>query len=335
MPMPNQPQLPPAPRRIDLELVQAFQGIVGRSQKMQEVFDRVRRIAPHFRSVLLTGETGTGKELVARALHDLSPARVGPFVACNCSAVTETLFESELFGYVKGAFTGARQDHLGLLEYAHGGTLLLDEVGDMPLGLQSKLLRVLQNQEIQRVGSPVPRKIDLRVVAATHRNLRAMVAAREFRQDLYYRLSMVEIRLPRLADRREDLPLLQRHFLHRFSREFAKPIRGITPAAQSLLAAYPWPGNVRELENVLGHACMMCLGEIIDMTDIPHDLFEWGGAPNSDGQEIMPLEEVERSYARRVLVSLDGNKVRTAEALGISRTKLYSLLVEHDGEKEA
>jgi DNA-binding NtrC family response regulator len=194
---------------------------------------------------------------------------------------------------------------------------------------------VLQNQEILRVGSPVPQRIDIRVVAATHRNLRAMVAAREFRQDLYYRLSMVEIRLPRLADRKEDMPLLERHFLHRFSREFAKPIRGITPAAQALLAAYPWPGNVRELENVLGHACMMCPGETIDITDLPHDLFEWGGAPNAEREGVVPLEEVERSYARRILVSFDGNKVRTAEALGISRTKLYSLLVEDDRQKEA
>lgn len=317
----------------ELAAIPRFQGLIGRSAEMLEVFDQIRRIAPHFRSVLLCGETGTGKELAARALHDLSPAGVSPFVACNCSAVVETLFESELFGYAKGAFTGARQDKQGLLEYAHGGTLLLDEIGDMPLGLQSKLLRVLQNQEFHRVGSPVPRKIDIRVVAATNRDLRAMVRAGEFRQDLFYRLSMVEIRLPNLAERREDLGLLQQYFLHRFSVEFKKPIRGLTQRAQALLAAYSWPGNVRELENALGHACMMSSGEMIDVGDLPLHLFGPDAAAEREIERILPLVEFERSYVRRVLISLDGNKLRTAEALGISRSKLYSLLVEGDRAK--
>jgi transcriptional regulator with PAS, ATPase and Fis domain len=295
---------------------------------MLEVFEQIRRIASHFRTVLLCGETGTGKELAARALHDLSPASVGPFVACNCSAVVETLFESELFGYAKGAFTGARQDKLGILEYAHGGTLLLDEVGDIPLGLQSKLLRILQHQEFQRVGSPAPRKVDVRVVAATNRDLRAMAAAGEFRLDLYYRLSVVEIRLPRLASRKEDLALLERHFLNRFSGEFQKPIRSLTSRAQALLAAYSWPGNVRELENALGHACMMSSGDVIDVQDLPARLLEQEAASERQSEQILPLNEFERSYVRRVLVSFDGNKARTAEALGISRSKLYSLLLE-------
>ena len=311
-----------------------FRGLIGRSPEMLEVFDQIRRIAPHFRTVLLCGETGTGKELAARALHDLSPAVVGPFVAVNCSAVAETLFESELFGYAKGAFTGAQQDKLGLLEYAHGGTLLLDEVGDMPLGLQSKLLRVLQNQEFLRVGSPTPRKIDIRVVAATNRDLREMVATREFRQDLLYRLSMVEIRLPRLADRKGDRALLEQYFLHRFSDEFKKPVCCLTSRAQALLAAYPWPGNVRELENALGHACMMSSGDRIDVADLPPHLLEQGAVPDRERKPILSLNEFERLYVRRVLVSLDGNKVRTAEALGISRSKLYSLLVESDREKK-
>ncbi len=312
----------------------SFQRIVGRSPGMLEVFAQIRRIAPHFRSVLITGETGTGKELVARALHNLSPASAGHFVACNCSAIVETLLESELFGHVRGAFTGAQQDKLGLLEYAHGGTLLLDEVGDMPLGLQSKLLRALQSQEIQRVGSPVSHQLDIRVVAATHRNLRAMVATRQFRQDLFYRLAMVEIHLPRLAERKEDLAVLERHFLHRFSCEFKKPIRGLTARAQALLAAYPWPGNVRELENALGHACMMATGEVLDLDDFPQHVFEGGAAPEPKRDGIMPLDELERSYARRALLSCEGNKVRTAEALGISRSKLYSLLLEEDREKK-
>jgi transcriptional regulator with GAF, ATPase, and Fis domain len=193
---------------------------------MQEVFVKIRRIASHFRTALVTGPTGSGKELVARALHRQSPAARGPLVVCNCSAIAETLLESELFGHVRGAFTGATQDRIGMVEYANGGTLFLDEIGEMPLAMQAKLLRVLQNQEIQRVGSPAVRKVDVRIVAATHRDLGEMVAKGQFREDLYYRLSMVEIKLPRLADHKEDLPLLERHFLERFAKDYIKPIGG-------------------------------------------------------------------------------------------------------------
>ena len=217
-------------RRLGGELLRAsqFESMVGASPLMVEVFDRVTRIAPHFRSVLITGATGTGKELVARALHRLSPAGSRNFVVCNASAVVETLFESELFGHVKGAFTGATQDKVGLIEHADGGSLFLDEIGDMPLSTQAKLLRALQNQEVLRVGTVAPRKVDVRVIAATNRNLGAMIAARQFREDLFYRLSMVQVRLPDLAARREDLPLLVRHFLERFAAQFDKPIRGLT-----------------------------------------------------------------------------------------------------------
>src|SRR2546422_5378422 len=198
--------------QLDRELLKVyeFEGLLGRSPLMLDVFARVRRVAPHFRTVLVTGATGTGKELVARALHRLSPAASGTFAVCNCSAIVETLFESELFGYVKGAFTGATQDKSGLFEYANGGTLFLDEIGEMPLATQAKLLRVLQSQEIQRVRSPAVRKVAVRGVAATNRDLRARVAEKEFRDDLYYRLSMVEVKLPLLAERKEDLPLLVR-----------------------------------------------------------------------------------------------------------------------------
>lgn len=185
-----------------------FEGIVGRSPLVSELFSKIRRIAPHYRAVLIAGETGTGKDLVARALHRLSPAASGRFVVLNCSAVVETLFESELFGHVKGSFTGATNDKIGLIEHAHGGTLFLDEIGDMPLATQAKLLRVLQNQEVQRVGSLSARKVDVRVIAATNHDLRAAIAGKRFREDLYYRLSMVEIRVPRLEERKEDLPLL-------------------------------------------------------------------------------------------------------------------------------
>ena len=201
--------------QLDRQLLDTFQfeGIIGRSPLILDVFGKIRRIAPHFRTVLVSGETGTGKELVARALHRLSPASSGQFGVCNCAAVVETLFESELFGYVRGAFTGAIQDKVGLLEYANGGAVFLDEIGEMPLATQAKLLRVLQNQEVQRVGSPAIRKVDVRVIAATNRDLRAMAEAGKFREDLYYRLGTVEITLPRLADRKDDLTLLQRHFV--------------------------------------------------------------------------------------------------------------------------
>src|SRR5260370_88301 len=203
-----------------------FQGLVGRSPRMWEVFSRIRRVAPHYRTVLVTGETGTGKDLVAQALHRLSPVASGRYVVLNCSAVVETLFESELFGHVKGSFTGAMHDKAGLFEHAHGGTLFLDEIGDMPLATQAKLLRVLQNQEVQRVGSLSARKVDVRVIAATNHDLRQAIVEKRFREDLYYRLSMVEIQVPRLADRKEDLPLLERHFISRFASQYRKEIRG-------------------------------------------------------------------------------------------------------------
>ena len=315
---------------LDRQLLEAFQfeGLIGRSPLMLEVFARVRRVAPHFRTVLLTGATGTGKELVARALHKRSPMAAGPFAVCNCSAVVETLFESELFGYVKGAFTGANQDKLGLFEYAQGGTLFLDELGEMPLGMQAKLLRALQSHEIQRVGSPRTRKVDVRVVAATNRDLRAMVAEGRFRDDLYYRLSMVEIPLPSLADRKEDLPLLERHFLTRFAAQYQKPIRGLTRRAQALLARYSWPGNVREFENALGNACMMVEGNTVDVRDLPEYLRVTTSEEADSEDRLLSLDQLERRHARQVLDHAEGNKVRAAEILGISRGTLYRLLAD-------
>src|ERR1700730_13156247 len=280
-----------------------FEGIIGNSPLMWDVFSRVRRVAPHYRSVLVTGETGTGKDLISQALHRLSPAATGRYVVLNCSAVVETLFESELFGHVKGSFTGAAQDKPGMVEHAHGGTLFLDEIGDMPLATQAKLLRVLQNQEVQRVGSLTPRKIDVRVIAATNHDLKALIAQNRFREDLYYRLSMVEIRVPRLSERKEDLALLEHYFIRKFSEQYQKPIQGLTQRVQIVLARYSWPGNVRELENALGNACMMVMGEMIDVADLPENFRAQapmataasnGPATASEPEKDLSLEEQER-----------------------------------------
>src|ERR1700694_1467903 len=219
--------------QLDRELLDAyqFQGIIGRSPLMLEVYAKIRRIAPHFRTVMVTGATGTGKELVARALHRLSPASQGPFVVCNCSALVDNLVESELFGHVRGAFTGATHDKVGMFEHADGGTIFLDEIGELAPAAQAKLLRVIQERQVQRVGSLMPRSINVRVIAATHRNLRTMISEAQFREDLYYRLAVVEIALPVLASRREDLPLLERYFIEKFATEYNKPIAGLVRRA--------------------------------------------------------------------------------------------------------
>lgn len=314
--------------RLDQELVDAYQfeGMIGRSPLMLEVYAKIRRISPHFRTVLVTGATGTGKELAAKALHRLSPASSGAFVVCNCSALVENLVESELFGYVRGAFTGATQDKIGMFEYADGGTIFLDEVGELAPAAQAKLLRVLQNRQVQRVGSLVPRNIDVRVVAATHRNLKTMVREGQFREDLYYRLAVAEISLPALASRREDLPLLERYFIEKFSREYNKPIAGLIRRAQTRLATYTWPGNVRELENVIGNACMMVENDLIDISDLPEKLRQPTNEEFGTDETFLSLEELQRRHILRVLDGVGGNKARAAEILGIGRATIYQLL---------
>jgi DNA-binding NtrC family response regulator len=320
--------------RLDNDLLEnfAFEGMVARSPLMLELFSKIRRIAPHFRSVLVTGATGVGKELVARALHALSAVKDGPFVPFNCSSISETLAESELFGHIKGAFTGADQNRAGLFEYANGGTAVLDEIGEMPLQMQAKLLRVLQNQELQRVGSPATVKIDVRVVGATNRDLPTLVKQGKFRQDLYFRLSMVELRVPSLTERLEDLPLLQRHFLQHFAAEYKKPISGLTRRAQAALGQHSWPGNVREMQNVIGHACMMTESEFIDVRDLPESITAPRADRKADGDALLSIREMDRLHARHVLERVGGNKVKAAEILGISRTHLYELLKDEPGE---
>jgi DNA-binding NtrC family response regulator len=309
-----------------------FEGIIGSSPRMAEMFARIRRIAPHYRSALIQGATGAGKDLVARALHARSGVK-GQYIVLNCSAVVETLFESELFGHVRGAFTGADRDKPGLFEAANEGTLFLDEIGDMPIATQAKLLRALQNQEIQRVGSLQARKVNVRVIAATHRNLRQAVADRLFREDLYYRLAMVEISVPSLADHKEDLSPLIQHFIAKFSQQYGKRIRSVSPRARLILERHSWPGNIRELENAIGHAAMMAESEEIDAADLPASLL--GEAtehprqastpqplPSAAISEDAPLAEHERQLVVSALEKAQGNQSQAARALGIGRDAL-------------
>lgn len=320
---------------LDQELLRAcqFEGIVSRSPLMLDVFAKIRRVAPHFRTALITGATGTGKELVAKALHTLSPASVDRFVVCNCSALVETLVESELFGYIRGAFTGATKDKAGLFESANGGVIFLDEIGELSPGAQAKLLRVLQDHRVRRVGSSVTREVDLRVIAATNRDLRAMVHDGKFREDLYYRLAVVEIALPALTNRREDLPLLERYFVEKFAAEYEKPIAGLTRRAQARMATYPWPGNVRELESMIGNACMMADGKFLDIGDLPERVRDHSSDQAPTDEALFSLDEMQRRHVMRVLERVGGNKARAAEILGIGRATIYQLLSRMKLEK--
>jgi len=304
-----------------------FEGMSARSHRMWDLFAMIQRVAPHYRSVLVYGPTGAGKDLVAGALHRRSRVS-GKFVVLNCSAVMETLFESELFGHTKGAFTGADRDKTGLFEMADGGTLFLDEIGDMPLSTQAKLLRAVQNQEVLPVGSLLVRKVNVRIVAATHRDLRSAIAEGRFREDLYYRLSMVELNVPPLKDRAEDIPLLAAHFIRKFSAEFSKDIQGLTPRASLVLERHPWPGNVRELEHVIGRACMMADDGVIDVDALPEHMVRQQPSPNigsSPGKENAPgsaLAEQERRLVEQALREAKGNQSETARRLGIGRDAL-------------
>jgi DNA-binding NtrC family response regulator len=311
---------------LDAELLLSshFEGIVGRSPQILELFSKIKRVAPHYQTVLVRGETGTGKELIARALHALSPVARGPYIVCNCAALPETLFESELFGHVKGAFTGAVRDKLGLVEHAQGGTLFLDEIGEMPVVTQGKLLRLIQNREIQRLGAPAPRKVDVRIIAATHQNLQGMLAEKRFRQDLYYRLSIIELNLPNLVSRREDISLLQQHFLRVYSERYGKAGLQVTRGAQAVLASHTWPGNVRELENALSHACMLAEGATIE----PRHLPEAVRSPQKQQTDdvYITLKALQQQHVTKVLESTQGNVLQAARVLGISRATLYRFM---------
>jgi DNA-binding NtrC family response regulator len=298
------------------------EGIIGESGPMQEVLSVVRRVASSDATVLIRGESGTGKELIAKALHYASPRAASALVKVNCAALTESLLEAELFGHEKGAFTGAVTARKGRFELADGGSLFLDEIGDLPPHLQVKLLRVLQEREFERVGSSRPIKVDVRLLAATHRNLETLVREGRFRDDLYYRINVVTIQLPPLRERREDLPLLIDHFLRAFANKNGKPIRGLTREAREALLRYDYPGNVRELENLIERAVVLTRDDVVGLTDLPLTLDPQATEPEGGAGLVAAVEGLERRMIREALAKADGIQTRAAELLGIGERVL-------------
>jgi DNA-binding NtrC family response regulator len=309
----------------------SFQNIIGRSTAMQEVFDLIRRIADSPVSVLITGESGPGKELVARALHFNSHRANQPFIALNCAAIPGTLLESELFGYKRGAFTDAHQDRAGILEEANGGTAFLDEIAELPIQLQAKLLRVLQEREVRPLGSNKSVPINVRFVSATNRNLSLQIKNKQFRNDLYYRLNVVQITIPSLRERNEDILPLASHLLKKAAQRVNKPIVGISSQAAKRLLAYEWPGNVRELENVIERAVALSQNHQLEVADLPIDLREKKSSEilETASEQQMTISVLERTYILKVLHEENGNKTRAAQLLGLDRKTLYRKLEEY------
>ncbi len=335
--------------RTKLAELSAPAGMIGQSRIFRATLDTVRQAAASHATVLITGESGTGKELVARALHELSPRHAGPFIPVNCAALPEGILESELFGYERGAFTGANSRKEGRFDRADKGTLLLDEVAEMSPSVQAKLLRVVQQGEFERLGGVAPVKVDVRLIAATNRDLVSEVRAGRFREDLYYRLNVVAIPLPPLRDRPEDIPLLADHFLHRFSRRNEKPLSGMTAEALAAMSAYSWPGNVRELENTIERAVVLGRGSQLTLDDLPESIRASGGeqptAPGAlaGGKQVgaalggtlavplgTPLEEVERMLIRETLRYTRGDKTLAARLLGIAPRTIYRKMDRDD-----
>jgi two-component system, NtrC family, response regulator HydG len=323
-------------RRLDERF--GFEGVVGNSPQMHDIITRLQRIAPTDATVLIQGETGTGKELVAKAIHQNSPRKKRPFVPLNCAALSEHILESELFGHVRGSFTDASSDRQGKFEYADGGTLFLDEVGDMPIPTQIKLLRVLESGEITRVGSNEPIKVNVRIVSATNRDLEKAIAAGTFREDLYHRLKVVTIRLPRLVDRREDIPLLIDYFMKEHARRHQKTIRGISTGARRRLLAYDWPGNVRQLRNVIESMVVVDIDEVLDVDDLPEELSPSGVSDEDSvaiGQDGLhelvgkSINDLESMFIAETLKATGGNREEAAAMLGIGERTLYRKIKEY------
>ncbi|MCB2201349.1 sigma-54 dependent transcriptional regulator [bacterium] len=314
------------------DLAHRFQNIIGKSGAMKEIFDRIQTIADARATVLITGDSGTGKEMVARAVHYSSNRYEMPFIRLNCAVLPENLVESELFGYEKGAFTDAKKTTRGRFELADGGTLLLDEISEMPMNLQAKLLRVIQEREFERVGSSQTIQVDVRLIATSNRNLKEEIAAGRFREDLYYRLDVVPIHIPTLAERKEDIPLLATHFIQKSNEQNGRSVKGIDDGALKLLMRYNWPGNVRQLENYIERAVITAREEYLTEDDFPASL-AYGEAGNGAGLQVpMTLEEGKRYLILKTLEKCQGNKTRAAELLGITTRTIRNILKDFDGE---
>jgi DNA-binding NtrC family response regulator len=317
-----------------LEEKYSFRGIIGKSPYMLEIFSLIEKISKFFSSILITGETGTGKELAAYAIHDLSTRCDKKLVICDCVSIPENLFESELFGYKKGAFTGAHTDKKGLFETAHKSIIFLDEIGEIPLSIQSKLLRVLESHQFRPLGSNETKEVDVKIIAATNKNLSNCIENNTFREDLFHRINKVEVHLPPLRERKEDIPLLVRYFLRNLRRRLDKNLRGISMKVQKIFTKYNWPGNVRELENVLERAALVTKKEFIDRKDLPEYLQDITLLKKSesliDKEKYSSLEELEKDYIGYLLNQTDHNIKKTADILNISRTTLYSKLKKYE-----
>ncbi len=317
--------------RTEVQARERFQHIIGRSTAMQRVFEVIAQVSDLPANILIEGESGTGKELIARAIHFNSARAAGPFVALNCAAIPETLLESELFGYVRGAFTDARKDRRGLFHEAAGGTLFLDEIGEIPLTLQAKLLRVLEDKEIRPLGGNQSEKVDARVLSACNRSLEELARDGKFRQDLFYRLNVIRIELPALRHRREDIPLLVNHFMERFAMSVHRSVEGVAPDALAALTGYDWPGNIRELEHTIERAVILGKGTMIGTEDLPVHVAARAEQEIDLGQAVanqVTLRDLEREYIAKVLHSTHGNKTEAARILGVDRTTLYRKLEE-------
>ena len=312
-----------------------FPTIIGNSAKITDIKKLIQRIQDTDSNVLITGESGTGKELVARAIHDTSPRKDGPFVAFNCASFTEELIANELFGHEKDAFTGATRSKAGLIESAHQGTVFLDEVGDMPLSMQAKLLRVIQEREVIRVGGTTPLPVDIRIIAATNKDLKKLSTGGYFRQDLFFRLNVIPIHLPNLSERREDIPVLGTYFLKRFVEKCGKQISGFSDEAIGMLTSYDYPGNIRELENIVEHSVSMAQGDMIQVENLPGDLTEYDLYTfHTKDEALKSLEEMEKEYIQYVLDRVKHNKTEAAKILSIDRASLYRKLKRYTFEDE-